>query len=63
LKGDDLEEITAKKDALMTIAQELAQKAYAKAQEAGQNDPSANGEAEESNDDDNVVDADYEEVD
>ena len=63
LKGDDLEEITAKKDALMTIAQELAQKAYAKAQEAQQNDPSANGETEESNDDDNVVDADYEEVD
>lgn len=63
LKGDDLEEITAKKDALMTIAQELAQKAYAQAQEAAQNDASANGEAEESSDDDNVVDADYEEVD
>jgi len=64
LKGDDLEDITAKKDALMEIAQDLAQKAYAKAQEAQQqNDPSGNGEAEESNDDDNVVDADYEEVD
>jgi len=62
LKGDDLEEITAKKDALMTIAQELAQKAYAQAQEAGQTDPNA-GESEEANDDDNVVDADYEEVD
>lgn len=64
LKGDDLEDITAKKDALTEIAQELAQKAYAKAQEAQQqNDASGNGEAEESNDDDNVVDADYEEVD
>ncbi|MGS0973354.1 MAG: molecular chaperone DnaK [Candidatus Izemoplasmataceae bacterium] len=64
LKGDDLEDITAKKDALTEIAQELAQKAYAKAQEAQQqNDASSNGESEESNDDDNVVDADYEEVD
>jgi molecular chaperone DnaK len=63
LKGDDLEEITAKKDALMTIAQELAQKAYAKAQEAEQNNASANDESNDSSDDDNVVDADYEEVD
>jgi|LGVE01.1.fsa_nt_gb molecular chaperone DnaK len=61
LKGEDLEDIKAKKEALNTIAQNLATKAYQQAQEAQQ----ANGEAEEepTTQDDNVVDADFEEVD
>ncbi len=61
LKGEDLEDIKAKKEALNTIAQNLATKAYQQTQEAQQ----ANGEAEEepTTQDDNVVDADFEEVD
>ena len=62
LKGKDLEDIKAKKEALNTLAQGLATKAYQQAQDAQQaqgaeqDDSSANG-------DDNVVDADFEEVD
>jgi molecular chaperone DnaK len=67
LKSDDLDQIKTAKEALEATAQELATKAYQKAQEAQQaegaadqaNDTNANGKA----DDDNVVDADFEEVD
>ncbi len=61
LKGKDLEDIKAKKDALNETAQNLATKAYQKAQEAQQA-----GAADVDDDidgDDNVVDADFEEVD
>ena len=65
LKANDLDQINEKKEALNKVAQELATKAYQKAQEAqAANEPnedrSANGQSEE---DDNVVDADFEEVD
>jgi molecular chaperone DnaK len=65
LKANDLDQINEKKEALTKVAQELATKAYQKAQEAQaanepNEDPSANGQSEE---DDNVVDADFEEVD
>ena len=63
LKGTDLEDIKAKKEELNTVAQALATKAYEAAQAAQQeqatDDSSANGEAQ----DDNIVDADFEEVD
>lgn len=60
LKGKDLADIKAKKEALNTIAQELATKAYQQAQQAQQ----AQGESnDDSSQDDNVVDADFEEVD
>ncbi len=66
LKGTDLEEIKAKKEELNTLAQALATKAYEqaqKAQEAAQNANGADTTEEESKDDDEtIVDAEYEEV-
>jgi len=63
LKGTDTEDIKAKSDALNEVAQAIATKAYQQAQEAQeaqqqQEDPSVNG-----NSDDSVVDAEFEEVD
>ena len=64
LKGKDLEDIKAKKEALNTTAQNLATKAYQQAQQAQQAQEQANGATEEpNNQDDTVVDADFEEVD
>jgi len=63
LEGSDLEDIKAKKDALNTLAQALATKAYEKAQQAQEATAGANENAEESTQDDNVVDAEFEEVD
>lgn len=63
LEGTDIEDIKAKKEALNTLAQALATKAYEqtqKAQEASQSDA---GQQEEAPQDDNVVDAEFEEVD
>ena len=60
LKGKDLEDIKAKKEALNTTAQNLATKAYQQAQEAAQQDQE---QPQENPQDDNVVDADFEEVD
>ena len=54
---------SAKKDALNTLAQALATKAYEKAQQAQEATAGANENAEESTQDDNVVDAEFEEVD
>ncbi len=62
LKGKDLEDIKAKKEALNTIAQELATKAYQQAQQAQQEQQGEQSQ-EDSSQDDNVVDADFEEVD
>ena len=62
LKGNDLEDIKSKKDELNTVAQALATKAYEAAQAAQQeqqSDESSNGDSE----DDNIVDAEFEEVD
>jgi molecular chaperone DnaK len=58
LKGNDLEDIKAKKEALNTVAQNLATKAYQQAQEAQQSEDTSS----DSNQDDTVVDADFEEV-
>ena len=61
LEANDLEDIKAKKEALMQTAQALATKAYQQAQQAQQGND-ANGAAQEDNVDDNVVDAEFEEV-
>ncbi len=64
LKGNDLDDIRAKKDALNTTAQNLAQKAYQKAQETQQAQTQTEDASTSENDnDDTVVDADFEEVD
>jgi molecular chaperone DnaK len=58
IEKNELEEIKAKKDELQEIVQALTMKLYEQAQQAQQQ---AGGEAS-SNGDDNVVDAEYEEV-
>ncbi len=68
MKGDDKEAIDAKSTALMEAAQPLAQKAQAKAQAAGDTGSNADGftpeaEAGSNSANDDVVDADFEEVD
>jgi molecular chaperone DnaK len=64
LKGSDLEDIKAKKEALNTTAQELATKAYQQAQQQAEAAQGADAdEQQDSNQDDSVVDADFEEVD
>ncbi len=68
LDDGDLEAIKAKKGELETVAQALASKVYEqkqKEQEASQEaDPNVNGKgSEDKSDDDDVIDADYEEVD
>ena len=60
LKGQDLETIKNKKEALEKAAQGVAVKAYQKAQEqASQNQPNGSGESKQN--DDGTVDASYEE--
>ena len=65
LDKDDVEEIKKAKDELLTKANELASKVYEEAAKAnGGNAGDVNGANESessSKDDDNVVDADYEE--
>ncbi|MFP4078345.1 MAG: molecular chaperone DnaK [Candidatus Izemoplasmataceae bacterium] len=66
LKGEDMDDIKAKKEALESVAQQLASKAYEKAQQAQQQQQAqseAGDEAGDDGEDDDVVDADYEEVD
>ncbi|MGO2093364.1 MAG: molecular chaperone DnaK [Mammaliicoccus sciuri] len=60
LEGTDIEDIRAKKDALQEIVQQLSVKMYEQAAQAQQGAESADGQST-SNDDD-VVDADYTEV-
>ncbi|MBN2604426.1 MAG: molecular chaperone DnaK [Bacilli bacterium] len=59
LKGNDIEAIKQANEELSKVTQELAAKAYQKAQEQQE----AAGGATEEPADDNIVDADYEEVD
>ena len=59
LKGDDVEAIKAKTDALTTVAGELAQRVYA---EQGADAEGAAPGADDAPKDDNVVDAEFEEV-
>ncbi len=63
LEGDDIEKIKEAKEALEQVAQGLATKAYEKAQQSQQAQQGEQPQGEESSDDDDVVDADYEEVD
>ncbi|MBG9544060.1 molecular chaperone DnaK [Cytobacillus firmus] len=60
IEKNDLDEIRAKKDALQEVVQALTMKLYEQAQ-AAQGPQGAEG-AESKNDDDNVVDAEFEEV-
>lgn len=60
LEGTDIEDIRAKKDALQEIVQQLSVKMYEQAAQAQEGAESADGQST-SNDDD-VVDADYKEV-
>ncbi|MCD6482470.1 MAG: molecular chaperone DnaK [Candidatus Izimaplasma sp.] len=67
LEGKDLEEIKKLKEELNTLAQALATKAYEQAQKAQEAAQNANGEAQEDDsvndsNDENIVDAEYEEV-
>jgi molecular chaperone DnaK len=62
IEKNDLEEIRAKKDALQEIVQQLTMKLYEQAQQAAQ--AAQGGQAEgQAKKDDNVVDAEFEEVD
>ncbi len=61
LEGKDLEEIKTKKEELNTLAQALATKAYEQAQKADDAN-SANHETQEETSDEDIVDAEYEEV-
>ena len=58
LKGTDLEDIKAKKEELIKASQSIAVKAYQKVQQEQQAQAGTN----DAGDDDNVVDADYEDV-
>ncbi|XMB87283.1 molecular chaperone DnaK [Mycoplasmatota bacterium WC44] len=60
LKGEDLEDIKAKKEDLEKAAQGVATKVYQKAQEAAQAAQAAQGDEPKATE--NVVDADFEEV-
>ncbi len=64
LEGTDLEQIKTLKEELNTMAQALATKAYEQAQAQSEAAANANGaqQEEESNDDETIVDAEYEEV-
>jgi molecular chaperone DnaK len=62
LEGTDLEEIKLKKEALEKAAQGVATKVYQKAQEAQQAQQAANGYDNANTKADDVVDADFEEV-
>ncbi len=64
LEGTDLEDIRTKKEELNTLAQALATKAYEKAQAEAEAAQGANGAdaTEENDNDDDIVDAEYEEV-
>ncbi|WP_102274510.1 molecular chaperone DnaK [Cytobacillus massiliigabonensis] len=61
IEKNDLEEIKAKKDALQEIVQALTMKLYEQAAQQAQAAQGAEGQAGKSNDD-NVVDAEFEEV-
>lgn len=60
IEKNELEEMRQKKDALQEIVQNLSMKLYEEA--AKQAQESQGGEAGQENSDDNIVDADYEEV-
>ncbi len=62
IEKGDLEEIRTKKDALQEIVQQISMKLYEQAAQAQQAAQGAEGAEGAANNDDNVVDAEYEEV-
>lgn len=62
IEKGDLEEIRTKKDALQEIVQQISMKLYEQAAQAQQAAQGAEGSEGAANHDDNVVDAEYEEV-
>lgn len=64
LDQDDLDAIRTEKEALESVAQKLAAKAYEQAQkqQASSADDDSNNDASSDQDDDDVIDADFEEV-
>ena len=60
LEGEDAEEVKAKTEALMQASMKLGEAIYKAQQEADAAE--AEGEAAPASEDDNVVDADFEEV-
>lgn len=63
LEGNDIEQIKSAKDELQEIVQQLSVKLYEQAQQAaGAQQQSTDGEQNKKADDDNVVDAEFEEV-
>ena len=64
IAGDDIETITQKRDALTEVAAKLAERAYANAQQAEGNAEAGGAGAEEASagNNDDVVDAEFEEV-
>jgi molecular chaperone DnaK len=62
VKGDDKEAIEAKTEALATAAQKLGEKMYAAEQAKAQTAQGGETQAEQSKQDDNVVDAEFTEV-
>ncbi|WP_404443807.1 molecular chaperone DnaK [Sutcliffiella horikoshii] len=62
IEKGDLEEIRTKKDALQEIVQQISMKLYEQAAQAQQAAQGAEGTEGATNNDDNVVDAEYEEV-
>ncbi len=63
LEENNIENIKAKKEALQEIVQNLTVKLYQEAQQQAQAQQGAQGGAQSASQDDNVVDAEYEEVD
>ena len=61
IEKEDVEEIKSSKDKLLEKANAFASKVYEEAAKANQNNDSSNDEETEEKNDDNVVDADYEE--
>ncbi|MFA7400106.1 MAG: Hsp70 family protein, partial [Sideroxydans sp.] len=62
VKGDDKESIDAKTEALATATQKLGEKMYAAEQAKAQTAQGGEAQAEQSKQDDNVVDAEFTEV-
>ncbi len=62
LEGDDIEAIRSAKDELQEVVQQLSTKLYEQAAQQAQQAEGAEGAADGQSEDDNVVDADYEEV-
>ncbi len=62
IEKNDLEEIRTKKDALQEIVQNLSVKLYEEAAKQAQDAQGTDGAAESKGNDDNVVDAEFEEV-